>query len=356
MKKLKYIDIAEKLEKDIKENYNSGDLYLSISALKEKYNISLDTINKALSILERKDLILRIHGKGTFVGQQTQNKEFNILIINDYDIKVVLKQNYTKEEIEGVYEYITAKNIKISFNTSDNVLANPNIIDQYDGFLFMSIQENITNLARLIKKANKKIVSVTHSIVSDNVYNVDTDISQGMEQIFDYLKQMGHKKVGLIMNICNGTHYHDKLRIYEYINMAEKYDIETKEEWIVNEDSHYVERKTLSKIKALSKDEGPTAYIISSFEYSKSLFIDEFLRIRHPQVKRLSIIGFDIPVAMYFYSERPTFIKQNFKQLGKKGIETLINLLNNEPTERLQIVPHELITGTTVLDIIKGAK
>ena len=41
MKKLKYIDFAEKLEKDIKENYNSGDLYLSISALKEKYNISL---------------------------------------------------------------------------------------------------------------------------------------------------------------------------------------------------------------------------------------------------------------------------------------------------------------------------
>ena len=59
---------------------------------------------------------------------------------------------------------------------------------------------------------------------------------------------------------------------------------------------------------------------------------------------------------MYFYSERPTFIKQNFKQLGKKGIEALINVLNNEPVERLQIVPHELITGTTVLDIFKGAK
>ena len=88
MKKLKYIDIAEKLEKDIKENYNSGDLYLSISALKEKYNISLDTINKALSILERKDLILRIHGRGTFVGMLTQNKEFNILytLINLHEI------------------------------------------------------------------------------------------------------------------------------------------------------------------------------------------------------------------------------------------------------------------------------
>ena len=35
MKKLKYIDFAEKLEKDIKENYNSGDLYLSISALND---------------------------------------------------------------------------------------------------------------------------------------------------------------------------------------------------------------------------------------------------------------------------------------------------------------------------------
>ena len=68
----KYIQLAEKLEEMINNGEIKADERLfSENELCQKYNVSRITVRQAFRLLETKDLIYTVHGKGTFVKMPT---------------------------------------------------------------------------------------------------------------------------------------------------------------------------------------------------------------------------------------------------------------------------------------------
>lgn len=64
----KYIQLSDILEKKITEGkYTGGEKFPSENDLCKNYNVSRITVRQALNILEQKNLIYTVHGKGTFV-------------------------------------------------------------------------------------------------------------------------------------------------------------------------------------------------------------------------------------------------------------------------------------------------
>jgi len=77
----KYIQLAENLEELISKGEIKADERLySENELCKKYDVSRITVRQALSILEAKDLIYTVHGKGTFVKMPTLSQSLTEIV------------------------------------------------------------------------------------------------------------------------------------------------------------------------------------------------------------------------------------------------------------------------------------
>jgi len=65
-----YIQLKEKILKDIKENYKPGDIISTEAKFEQKYEVSRITVRKAIEQLEKDNIIEKKQGKGTFVKEQ----------------------------------------------------------------------------------------------------------------------------------------------------------------------------------------------------------------------------------------------------------------------------------------------
>ncbi|MFC3899991.1 GntR family transcriptional regulator [Aliicoccus persicus] len=75
-----YRNIADDLRQQIKDGvYNEGDKLPSERHLCEHYEASRITIRQALELLEQEQLVVRRHGKGTFVLPSKYNQLLNDL-------------------------------------------------------------------------------------------------------------------------------------------------------------------------------------------------------------------------------------------------------------------------------------
>ena len=62
-----YLQLKEKLLKDIKTNYKANDIIPAEGKLEERYKVSRITVRKAIEELEKENIVVKKQGKGTFV-------------------------------------------------------------------------------------------------------------------------------------------------------------------------------------------------------------------------------------------------------------------------------------------------
>ncbi len=74
-----YYQLKEYLLKDIKENYQPGDMLPSEGEIERKYGVSRITVRKAVEELAREGIVTKKQGKGTFVQEQKVLYEANII-------------------------------------------------------------------------------------------------------------------------------------------------------------------------------------------------------------------------------------------------------------------------------------
>ncbi|MCC8014202.1 MAG: GntR family transcriptional regulator [Eubacterium sp.] len=114
----KYEIIASEIkDKILLGEIAEGDKIPSENILSEKYDVSRQTVRKALSILSDEGLIESVHGKGTFCRKQTSrrtsSKNIGVVItyINDYIFPLILK---------GIYDVLDKKNYSIILKSTTN--------------------------------------------------------------------------------------------------------------------------------------------------------------------------------------------------------------------------------------------
>lgn len=109
-----YVQLKNKLEKDIKENYSIGDIIPSELKIEKEYEVSRITVRKAIELLERENILERKQGSGTFVkdrkilyhansiGSLTQrlSKENHKLTTKSIEFYIIEKEHYVKELLQ----------------------------------------------------------------------------------------------------------------------------------------------------------------------------------------------------------------------------------------------------------------
>jgi len=116
---IKYMLIAEKIKKDIKEGIiKSGDQIPSENELCKIFGVSRHTVRKALSVLINEKYLSSVHGKGTFCTDN-YNRSFpsnNIAVITTY-----ISDYIFSNIIRGIDEVLSSQGYSIILkNTANN--------------------------------------------------------------------------------------------------------------------------------------------------------------------------------------------------------------------------------------------
>lgn len=117
-KQPKYFDLMEELEQKILSGtYRAGDKLPSENELSRDYQVSRQTVRKALEILEEKGLTYARHGSGTFVSGMSHAfmKSKNIAVITTY-----LSDYIFPRVIQGVDQVLTEHGYSILLKNTRN--------------------------------------------------------------------------------------------------------------------------------------------------------------------------------------------------------------------------------------------
>ncbi len=95
----------------------AGDRVPSENRLAEAYQVSRQTVRKALAILEQEGAIYAVHGKGTFVSERVrpEHKSHNIAVVTTY-----LSDYIFPRVIQGIDEVLTAQGYSILLKNTRN--------------------------------------------------------------------------------------------------------------------------------------------------------------------------------------------------------------------------------------------
>ena len=121
-----YIQLKNALEKEIKENYQPGDIIPAEPKLEEIYKVSRITIRKAIEELERLHIVEKKQGRGTFVLEQKVHYEADSvgsltqrLVQQNYKLKTAsleysfLEGEHYVKELLGCKEILVVKRLRL---------------------------------------------------------------------------------------------------------------------------------------------------------------------------------------------------------------------------------------------------
>ena len=111
-KQLKYYKMHHDLEEQIhRGELRAGDRVPSENQLAAAYQVSRQTVRKALAILEQEGYIYAMHGKGTFVSERLRpgHKSHNIAVVTTY-----LSDYIFPRVIQGIDDVLTAEGYEYS--------------------------------------------------------------------------------------------------------------------------------------------------------------------------------------------------------------------------------------------------
>ena len=117
-KQLKYYKMHHDLQEQIRlGELRSGDRVPSENQLAAAYQVSRQTVRKALAILEQEGYIYAVHGKGTFVSERVrpEHKSHNIAVVTTY-----LSDYIFPRVIQGIDEVLTAQGYSILLKNTRN--------------------------------------------------------------------------------------------------------------------------------------------------------------------------------------------------------------------------------------------
>ncbi len=200
-----YNQLLELLET---QHWESGDRFLSETQLCLKYDMSRQTIRKALSLLVDEGYLRKVHGSGTFVTDKMvamQNRKTNtigilVTYLSDYIFPVIIKELEKQFTAEGFSVQLAS-----SGNSSklEGELLQKMLDNQVDGIILEPTRSafpnpNVNTYRSLL---DKKFPLVTiHSSYRDiDIPTVALNDKKAGVMACNHLLDLGHTEIGAIL-------------------------------------------------------------------------------------------------------------------------------------------------------------
>ncbi len=229
-----------------------------------------------------------------------------------------------------------------------NVDENKEQIDykKYDGCLLMHFYKNIS-------LPPVPTVAVNHEIQYLNIPSVSSDDTAGMINVFKYLQQLGHSRIGFFDDYAgrlDHLSYRRALIPYFYSLSGLEYEPELVFSERVGLNTHPgAIRRAVSHFCDLEKR--PTALVIPGDPYSAVFY--EQLKLRGIRIPEdISIIGYDNREMGQFLDPPLTTVDKTFKKMTSHALALLLKVIENpdRQIERILLEP-KLIIRKSVANI-----
>jgi len=355
-KELKYTKVYEDIKSKI-TTYKmlSGTQLLGVRELMEHYNVSYNTVSKALKQLENENLIRREHGKGIFVEQ----KKYWDCIEKEHDIIGVIVTDMGIPFFNKIIRYIE---MELANNGYDIIIRNSDFDSELESKIIGSLIERAVkgiiivptfdnNNARYLESVDGLAIPMMYLIRHKSSYNnnyIILDDYTGAFQAVDYLIKNGHKDIGYI----GGEKIRSNdLRFNGFCDCIKSRGLQINPDWIAYGKFFEVESGYSTMKKLLQLPKLPTAI----FCYTDSIVVGAMKACKEADLKipdDISLIGYnddDISALVEPQITTMSIPLKNICMLAVRNILDLIKNNNGQQTDLIQVkVPVTLIERQSV--------
>lgn len=353
-KKLKYYELTEELRGNILNGeVKPGDKLMSENELSAKYQVSRQTVRKALQILQDEGYIYTEHGRGTFCSEMMAHRKQskNIAVITTY-----LSDYIFPRVIQGIDEVLTENGYSILLkNTNNSRSREAKCLEELlqkdiDGLIIEPSKSQIfckhLHLYEILDKYQIPYVFIqgTYSQLEDKPHIVMDDRKGGF-LITDYLIKRGHKN---IVGVFKSDDLQGQDRHKGYIEALQKagiaYDPD-KVIWYYTEDR---KNHPYAKIKQMAKkrDKSPFDAVVC---YNDQIAIQVLTALEEENIScpdEVAVTGYDNSYLAQSCKIPLTTIAHPQERLGEIAARLLLKLIREDHVieeERSIIIEPELI-------------
>lgn len=356
-----YADIIEQIKEG---KLSVGEKIDKEVDLAEKYGVSRATVRKSLDFLCRMNLIYRVKKGGTFI-----NGKMNF----DTPQKIVptvlpFTENLHRELISGIQATAIASNIfspvydtRSSYKHEREILENLYNM-KIDGLiLYPCVGINNIDLMYKFKEKKTPVIFLDRRMPSVNFPLITSNNRQGMALATEYLIRLGHRKIAFFA-INQNMIVTEQDRLQGYLETLTLHGIQVNSDYIFNlealadrlvrfspKQQHdyygYMVKKNVEKL--LDSADPPTAVVCLNDFLALNLLRLVAGKENFSVPRDLSVTGFD-DVKDNRIAPPLTTIRQNFSEIGKTAIETVIKQIQGEPVPTENYIHTDLIVrGST---------
>ena len=361
-KQLKYYKMHHDLQEQIRcGEWKSGDKIPSENQLSAAYQVSRQTVRKALAILEQEGYIYAVHGKGTFVSERMrpEHKSHNIAVVTTY-----LSDYIFPRVIQGIDDILTAEGYSILLKNTRNSRS------QEARCLEELLQKDIDGV---IIEPSKSQISCRHLHLYEQLENygipyvfiqgcfdrmeekpqVLMDDCRGGYLITKYLLDNGHRNIA---GVFKADDIQGQNRHRGYVQALQEagilYDPD-KVIWFYTEDRKVHPQEGI--LRLLSK--GISMDAIVCYNDQTAMQVIPALVSRGVHVPEdISVTGYDNSYMAMGDGFRLTTIVHPQEKLGEMAAQLLLSLLRGEPLqpeERKILIQPELVVGNSCCSKLK---
>lgn len=358
-KELKYYKLMDDLkEKILSGEIKSGDKLPSENQLSTKYQVSRQTVRKALSILENEGYIYAEHGRGTFCSgllRHTGNSK-NIAVITTY-----LSDYIFPRVIGGIDSVLTKEGYSIILkNTKNSRSQEAKYLEELlskdiDGIIIEPSKSQIyckhINLYHKLDEYQIPYVFIQGCFAQlDDKPHVLMDDCKGGYLITKYLIDTGHKN---IVGVFKSDDIQGQNRHKGYVKALQEagmlYD-PNKVVWFYTEDRNIHPYESIRKMVR----EGKTMDAVVCYNDQIAVKVIQALtdeKIKIPE--EISVTGYDHSYMAYSMGLQLTTIVHPQEKLGEMAAELLLDLIRNgedKNKEKNILIEPEIIVGNSCKD------
>lgn len=357
MKEAKYLQLKEDLLKKIKRgDLPAGEKIPSENTLAAQYQLSRQTVRKAIAELTQEGFLYPEHGRGTFVSQWAihTNTSKNIAVVTTY-----LSDYIFPRVIQGIEQVLSANGYSIVLKTTGNSRAAE----------ARCIEELLSkDIDGMIIEPSKSQISCRHTSLYDqmdeyqipyvfmqgffhqlkNKPYVVMDDKQGGYLITKHLLELGHRK---ILGIFKADDVQGQERHKGYVRALQEYGILYAPEyvtWFYTEDRELKPREVIAS--HITGDIPFDAVVC----YNDQIAVEVIRTIREygKKVPRdISVTGFDNSLLSRNTHIPITTVAHPQEKLGSLAAELMLKLIRRETVSEealhIRIEPEVVVRDST---------
>ncbi|MDY0277690.1 MAG: LacI family DNA-binding transcriptional regulator [Acholeplasma sp.] len=294
-------------------------------ALNRSHEISEDTTRK---IVEKANQMGYIANSSARSLKTKRSQNIGLIYVDKSESG--LEHEYFSVILNGIKKEAESQGYDVTFisskiGTSRNSYLNHARYRGCDGVIIVSADFHDPKIVALVE-SDMPTVTIDHQF--HNKTSILSDNKKGLEEIVNYLYEMGHKKIAFIHGEDTDV---TRQRLASFYKTCEKLEIVIPEEYVKKAEYHIPKHSGIATRELLALKERPTCIIFpDDYSYMGGLTEIEKHGLRIPD--DVSVVGYDGIYLSRILRPRLTTYVQDSVKIGQIAANRLIAMVENPKT------------------------